>query len=179
MQHGQLLVSSLGRSLAFPQPSWRGGGGPEHEHRGENLLPDFHPREPVSPGSSSQVGHQATGPWCATSLHKPSIFYRKRWPFFFRPSSPTYSQSVYSSQDSSAEIQQLGCLGIAGCGGDDPRKLLHMSQGRFPPLPPLPGWWWGLHAMCCAAVIHPHPRRKRGNEESKGKERALGFTVPL
>lgn len=141
MQHGQLLVSSLGRSLAFPQPSWRGGGGPEHEHRGENLLPDFHPREPVSPGSSSQVGHQATGPWCATSLHKPSIFYRKRWPFFFRPSSPTYSQSVYSSQDSSAEIQQLGCLGIAGCGGDDPRKLLHMSQGRFPPLPPLPGWW--------------------------------------
>lgn len=65
----------------------------------------------------------------------------KGGPFFFRPSSPTYSQSVYSSQDSSAEIQQLGCLGITGCGGGDPRKLLHMSQGRFPPLPPLPGWW--------------------------------------
>lgn len=84
MQHSQLLVSSLGRSLVFPQPSWRGGGGPEHEHRGENLLPDFHPREPVSPGRSSQVGHQATGPWCATSLHKPSIFYRKRWPLLLQ-----------------------------------------------------------------------------------------------
>ena len=47
---------------------------PEHEHREENLLPDFHPRQPISPGSSSQAGHISPGPWCATSLRKPSIF---------------------------------------------------------------------------------------------------------
>lgn len=98
IQHGQLFVSLLGRSLVFPQPSWRGGGGPEHEHRGENLLPDFHPREPISLGSSSQAGHISPGPWCATSLRKPSIFYSKRWALLKHLlqtfSSPTYSQSV-------------------------------------------------------------------------------------
>lgn len=141
IQHGQSFVSSLGRNLVFPQPRWRGGAFQSMNTEKRIFYLTSTQDSPFLQGVQVKRATFHQDPGVQPVYVSQASSREKGGPFFFRPSSPTYSQSVYSSQDSSAEIQQLGCLGITGCGGGDPEKLLHMSQGRFPHLPHLPGWW--------------------------------------
>lgn len=147
---------------------------------GENLLPDFHPREPISPGSSSQAGHISPGPWCATSLHKPSIFYRKRWALLKHLlqtfSSPTYSQSVLQLSRLICRNPAVGVSQDHGMRWRWPQEVIAYAPRALssPPSPPRTA----VRPTCCCQSPSFQKKKRTWREYREGMS-TWGHSSPL